>query len=234
MLTGVSPLEHRILDFTRFSPASGQKEPITSDERRAPAIWNMAGYAGRTSATFGLWATYPAERVTASSSRTGSTGFLFTEEEPAAGHRLPRRAREAGRGTRCARSEKATRLRGRCTSTCPGSSAGGVPDDSRRRRRPTPTPTRWPRCAASWSRREVYHRLATRVDREGAADLAIVYFQGTDSIGHTFAPFAPPRQRWDRGAGLRALPRCAGAVLPPRGRAPRGVPRARRASGAPC
>ncbi len=45
MMTGVSPVEHRILDFTRFSPAGGQKEPITSDERRAPAIWNMASYA---------------------------------------------------------------------------------------------------------------------------------------------------------------------------------------------
>ena len=43
MMTGVSPLEHRILDFTRFRPATGQKEPITSDERRAPAVWNMAG-----------------------------------------------------------------------------------------------------------------------------------------------------------------------------------------------
>src|SRR5690349_6372421 len=28
--TGVSPLQHRILDFTRFDPATGQREPITS------------------------------------------------------------------------------------------------------------------------------------------------------------------------------------------------------------
>src|SRR5213595_3139943 len=38
MMTGVSPLEHRILDFTRFDPVTRVREPITSDERAVPAI----------------------------------------------------------------------------------------------------------------------------------------------------------------------------------------------------
>lgn len=63
MMTGVSPLEHRILDFTRRRPGDGREEPITSDERRAPAVWNMATYGGKRVAVFGLWATYPAEEV---------------------------------------------------------------------------------------------------------------------------------------------------------------------------
>ena len=41
---------------------------------------------------------------------------------------------------------------------------------------------------------EVYHRLASEWIARETPDLAIVYFQGTDSIGHAFAPFAPPRQ----------------------------------------
>lgn len=61
MMTGVSPLEHRILDFTRFHPATRAQEPITSDERAVPAVWNMARAGGKTAAVFGLWATYPAE-----------------------------------------------------------------------------------------------------------------------------------------------------------------------------
>lgn len=61
MMTGVSPLEHRILDFTRFHPATRQQEPITSDERAVPAIWNMARAGGRSVAVFALWATYPPE-----------------------------------------------------------------------------------------------------------------------------------------------------------------------------
>jgi tetratricopeptide (TPR) repeat protein len=61
MMTGVSPLEHRVLDFTRFHPVTRQQEPITSDERAVPAIWNIARYGGRRAGVFGLWATFPAE-----------------------------------------------------------------------------------------------------------------------------------------------------------------------------
>jgi tetratricopeptide (TPR) repeat protein len=61
MMTGVSPLEHRILDFTRFNPVTREQEPITSDERAVPAIWNMALAGGKKTGVFGLWATYPPE-----------------------------------------------------------------------------------------------------------------------------------------------------------------------------
>src|SRR6266576_1511639 len=63
MMTGVSPLEHRILDFTRFNPMTGEKEPITSDERRVPAIWNMVTAKGQRVDVFGMWATFPQEKV---------------------------------------------------------------------------------------------------------------------------------------------------------------------------
>ena len=63
MMTGVSPLRHRILDFTRFNPITRQREPITSDERAVPAIWNMVSAQGRRVDVVGLWATYPPEAV---------------------------------------------------------------------------------------------------------------------------------------------------------------------------
>src|SRR5436305_1092676 len=63
MMTGVGPLEHGVLDFTRFSPATGAREPIGSGERRVPAIWNMATAGGRSVAVLGPWATYPAQPV---------------------------------------------------------------------------------------------------------------------------------------------------------------------------
>ena len=63
MMTGVSPLEHRVLDFTRFSPADGAREPIGSDDRRSPAVWNIASWAGKRVGVLGLWATFPAEAV---------------------------------------------------------------------------------------------------------------------------------------------------------------------------
>lgn len=110
MMTGVSPLEHRILDFTRYSPATRQQEPVTSDERAVPAIWNMARAGGKTVAVFGLWATYPAE-----------PGVELTDRD------VPRDYREATRTT---------------------------------------------------------HARAVQTIRGRKPDLAIVYFQGTDEIGH--------------------------------------------------
>src|SRR5215218_1058712 len=59
MMTGTSPLEHGILDFTRRNPETGALEPITSGERLVPAVWNMAADGGKSVAVFGLWATWP-------------------------------------------------------------------------------------------------------------------------------------------------------------------------------
>jgi hypothetical protein len=63
MMTGVSPLEHRILDFARFNPLTHERELIKSDERAVPAIWNIATYGGRKAGVFGMWATEPPEAI---------------------------------------------------------------------------------------------------------------------------------------------------------------------------
>jgi len=110
MMTGVSPLRHRILDFTRYSPATRAQEPITSDERAVPAIWNIASSQGKRVGVFGMWATYPAE-----------PGVVLTDRD------VPRDYVEAT---------------------------------------------------------EFIHRRATAWIREQKPQLAIVYFQGTDEIGH--------------------------------------------------
>jgi len=191
MMTGVSPVEHRILDFTRFSPADGQKEPITSDERRAPAIWNMAGYAGRTSATFGLWATYPAERVFGVVVSDRMMGFLFAEERTPAGSVFPA-DRESWASATLASVEKTTGyaavhayLPWLGEAEYQKIESGGKAD-------PYAHPVSALRRVLIET--ELYHRLATDWIAKERPDLAIVYLQGTDSIGHVFAPYAPPRQ----------------------------------------
>ncbi len=85
MLTGVSPLEHRILDFLRVNPVSEKREPITSDERQSPAVWNMATYAGKRSASLGFWATYPAEAVDGLIVSDRLFTFLYSEASPPPG-----------------------------------------------------------------------------------------------------------------------------------------------------
>ena len=76
MLTGVMPLEHRVLDFLRVNPVSGQREPITSDERKVPAVWNMATNAGKRVARARILGDLPRRsRERPRSSRIGCSPF---------------------------------------------------------------------------------------------------------------------------------------------------------------
>jgi len=127
MMTGVSPLRHRILDFTRFNPVTRQREPITSDERAVPAIWNMVSSTGRRVDVVGLWATYPPEKV---------NGTIVSDREIV----------QQGGGSGVERIRTETELR---------------------------------------------HRLGVQLIEKDHPDLAIVYFDGTDAMGHLLAPNVP-------------------------------------------
>ena len=102
MMTGVSPLEHRILDFLRVNPATHQREPITSDERAVPAIWNMATAGRRKVGALGFWATYPAETVNGLMVSDRLFTFLYSEATPPPGVVYPAVAASSGRATGCA------------------------------------------------------------------------------------------------------------------------------------
>lgn len=189
MMTGVSPLEHQILDFTRYNPVTSNKEPITTDERKAPAIWNMATMAGRRVAVMGLWATYPAEPVRGLMVSDRLFTFLFSESSPPPGVVYPP-ARERWARDHVKAAEEAVNF------------------DALRAYLPwlnraayeallhEPDPYSEPGSALRriLVETEVYHRLATDLLSASTPDLTIVYLQGTDTVGHVFAPFAPPKQ----------------------------------------
>ncbi|HEU4402160.1 MAG TPA: alkaline phosphatase family protein, partial [Candidatus Polarisedimenticolia bacterium] len=189
MMTGLGPLEHGILDFTRFDPASGARQPITSDERVAPAIWNIASAAGRTVAVFGLWATWPAEPVRGLMVSDRLFSFQYQEEKPPPGVVFPPERAEWARKTREA------------TESAVGFEAlraylPWLTEPEYRRLVALPDPYARP---VSGLRRilietRVYDALARAYLQEELPDLAVVYFQGTDAIGHLFAPYPPPRQ----------------------------------------
>jgi Flp pilus assembly protein TadD len=189
MMTGVGPIEHGILDFVQFDPESGAKEPITSTLRRAPAIWNMASAAGKRVAVLGLWATYPAEPVNGVIVSDRLFTFLFKEEAPPRGVVHPPERDSWARDT-LARTER------------------DVDEAALKQYLPWLTDAEYRRFAdsndpygqpVSALRRilidtRVYDRLGRDALERDRPDLAIVYFEGTDTIGHVFAPFAPPRQ----------------------------------------
>jgi type I phosphodiesterase/nucleotide pyrophosphatase/tetratricopeptide repeat protein len=189
MMTGVDPLDHGILDFTRFHPKSRMREPITSDERRVPAVWNMVSDAGRKVAIFGLWATYPAERVEGLMVSDRLFSYQYAETNPPPGVVYPPDREMWARGA----LQKAD---------------AEIDVAAMRQYLPWLGEVEYPSLVArndpfahpvSALRRilietRVYHELATAWMSEGRPDLSVVYFQGTDAIGHLFAPYAPPRQ----------------------------------------
>jgi Flp pilus assembly protein TadD len=185
----VSPLEHGILDFTRFNPRSGAKEPITSDERLAPAIWNMASAAGKRVGVIGLWATYPAEPVNGLMVSDRLSSFLFKEESPPPGIVFPAAEEALARQALAAAESRVglDEMRGLMP---------GLDEAEYQKRLGTEDPYGHPVSALRRILVETtaFDELARGFLSREPADLAVVYFQGTDSIGHVFAPFAPPMQ----------------------------------------
>ena len=189
MMTGVSPLEHRILDFLRVNPTSQQREPITSDERKVPAVWNMATAGGKKVGALGYWATYPAEAVNGLMVSDRLFTFLFSETSPPPGVVYPASMESWAR-------EGLTRAQNE------------VGFDAVKAILPWLTEAEYTQAVAvtdpyahpvSALRRilietQVYDELGRDWYARENPDLLLLYIQGTDSIGHVFAPYAPPRQ----------------------------------------
>jgi Flp pilus assembly protein TadD len=203
MMTGTSPLEHGILDFLQFDPVSGSKEPITSSERRVPAVWNMASEGGKRAAVFGLWATYPAETIDGLVVSDRLFTFLYKESAPPPGIVFPA-DREAWARDGLARAQRAANYDA-VHSYLPWLSESDynkVADSNDPYAQPVSALRRM------LTETNVYGDLSLQWIREQRPDLAIVYLQSTDTVGHVFAPFAPPKQAtvsqadYDRYSGV--------------------------------
>ncbi len=189
MFTGSSPLEHRILDFAHFHPLSGDRELISSSERRRPAIWNMASYGGKSVAVFGQWATYPAEPVNGVMVSDRLFTFLYQEESPPPRIVHPPALEAWARRTLGEVEEQIDSAALR--AFLPWLDAAAAAEIERQGRSYENPVSALRRILVET---QLYHRLATEHIARHRPDLTMLYIQGTDSIGHVFAPFAPPRQ----------------------------------------
>ncbi|MFQ5669796.1 MAG: alkaline phosphatase family protein [Acidobacteriota bacterium] len=61
--TGKLPAQHGITGFLAREPETGERVPVTSNLRRARALWGILGEAGIQVGVVGWWATWPAEEV---------------------------------------------------------------------------------------------------------------------------------------------------------------------------
>lgn len=189
MMTGASPLDHGILDFVQFNRETGRKEPIGSTERRMPAVWNMANAAGRTAGVFGLWATYPAEAIDGLMVSDRLFTFLFTEQAP------PDRVVFPEDKAAWAQQVLAG-IEQRIDYQALKAYLPWLTEAEYERVAHSENPYATPTSALRRILVEtaVYRDLSLEWIRRERPDLSIVYFQGTDSIGHVFAPYVAPRQ----------------------------------------
>jgi len=61
--TGKTPDQHQIGHFVAVNEKTGEQLPVTSQMRKAKALWNIASEAGKQVGIVGYWATWPAEAV---------------------------------------------------------------------------------------------------------------------------------------------------------------------------
>lgn len=59
--TGQPPQVHGVLDFLEPDPNGGPPHPISAHSRKVPAIWEMLAASGKSVAVIGWWATFPAQ-----------------------------------------------------------------------------------------------------------------------------------------------------------------------------
>jgi len=189
MMTGASPLEHGILDFTRRNPETGALEPVTSAERLLPAAWNMAADGGKSVAVFGLWATWPAEPVRGLLVSDRFSSFTSQDAEPPPGSVYPPDQEAWAR-------EILERTGEDVGYEALHEVLPWLQEDEYEKVLAEPDPYAHPVSALRRILLETraYHALATSWLAKQRPDLTVVYFQGTDTLGHVFAPYAPPRQ----------------------------------------
>jgi predicted AlkP superfamily phosphohydrolase/phosphomutase len=182
--TGVGPDVHGVLDFQEIDPATGRKVPVSGFSRRVPAVWNIASARGLKVGVVGWWATHPAEQVNGFFVSDHASPILFPAS--GAGTAFPPTVDGAVAAV-TARDGKITApdLTG-FLDVPPREIAAALSSGEGMENRIVA-------LSRILAATRVTQRLARELYDRERPDLTAVYFEGTDEIGHVFAPFTPPR-----------------------------------------
>ncbi len=185
--TGVHPEVHGVLDFIEPNPNGGEPLPISSRARKVPALWEIAAAAGRSSAVIGWWATFPAfapPGATVYSDRL--TEQIFETGTSAAGVAAPAEAADLARRLELKWAELTPEMVAPVLPVSAGEIAD-VPDDSSAWDQPIGGLLRL-MASTFTTERLLAHEL------ERGTEVVLAYLEGTDTVGHLFAPHRPPAQ----------------------------------------
>lgn len=178
--TGKTPDIHGITHFTAVDRASGQTLPVTSSMRRAKALWNIFSDRGRSVAVVGYWATWPAETVRGSIvSDHAGYHFLFREG-------IDGGAPRTGLTYPAALEADVRRFMKHAGDLGPADLAPFVHVPDADIRRPFTFDDDLAHFKWALATALSYRELGLSLWRRDRPDLAIVYFEATDSAAHLF------------------------------------------------
>jgi len=185
LATGVGPDVHRILDFQEVDPKSGAKLPVSGLSRAVPAVWNIASAAGKKVGVVGWWATHPAEEVNGFFVSDRASPILF-EDLPRAGVAYP---------AKLAPGVEQIVARDGVVSDAELARFVDVPLADISAARASGAGMENPVVALSkiLASTRINHHIARELYDRTRPDLMTLYLEGTDEIGHVFAPYSPPR-----------------------------------------
>ena len=186
--TGRTPVDHGVADFQELDPKTRARLPISGRSRRVPAIWNLASAKGVTVGVVGWWATWPAEKVKGFVVSDRSAPVLFDPETLSRSAALtwPESLAEG------------VRLVVRREGTPPYEDVSKALainraefDRAVAERKDLGDPITGYRKILGVTR--AYGRIALDLYEREGPQLLMVYFQGTDEIGHVLGRFHPPK-----------------------------------------
>jgi hypothetical protein len=183
--TGVGPDVHRVLDFQEVDPRSGQKVPVSGFSRAVPALWNLASAAGKKVGVVGWWATHPAEEVAGFFVSDHASPILY-EKLSLSGVAFPA-SLAPGVAQVVARDGRVTGADLAPFVNVPPAEISAALSSGQGMENPVVALSR------ILSATRVYQRTARDLYDKNLPDLLMLYIEGTDEIGHVFAPDTPPR-----------------------------------------
>jgi tetratricopeptide (TPR) repeat protein len=186
--TGRTPVDHGVADFQEIDPSTKTRLPISGRSRKVPAIWNLASAKGVSVGIVGWWATWPAEKVNGFFVSDRTSPVLF---DPNVLSRSPALTWPDGLadGVRIVVKREGSPPFEDVAKALRISRAEF--DDAVAAGKDLMHPVTAYRKILGSTR--VHARIALDLYDRERPELLMVYFQGTDEIGHVFGRFHPPK-----------------------------------------
>jgi Flp pilus assembly protein TadD len=186
--TGRTPVDHGVTDFQELDPKTGTGLPISGRSRRVPAIWNLASAKGLAVGIVGWWATWPAEKVNGFFVSDRAAPVLFDLESVT---RAPAVAWPEGLGD-------GVRMIVRREVSPPYEDVAkslhvtrAEFDAAVAEKRDLENPVTGFRKILGVTR--AIAKVGLELYDRSSVDLFMIYFQGTDEIGHVLGRYSAPR-----------------------------------------